>query len=182
MFAPSPNRFRAVSIATDFNAQFQSDKRRSMTSVRSGAPPRIASIERPVSRPNEFDSNVHMEHGLKNFVYKPKVSKFAQEEHDESYITATDAASLRNCRNEPQNKAFHSLMMMLQKKIRTALTFGFQDVLWSVPKHHIDLPVYNARTIAKRIKKKMKQNGFYSKYLGGGCLYISWRHVKKFSP
>jgi hypothetical protein len=140
--------------------------------------PRVSQTHREVSRPAPH-SHAKLEKQLHTYI--PQVAQTKQrqpQEHDEEYITMTDVESMRNCRSEPEEKAFRELMLMAQRKIRTALTLGHLDIIWTVPQHHVDLPVYQPIRIARRIKAKLKQNGFYCKHITDGSLYISWRYNK----
>ena len=128
-------------------------------------PQRTAAVDcssRPVHRPIPTD-NGYLEPALASF--KPAIDRVAQV--DSEYITAHDAVGLRNSRNEPQMKALHGLMVMVQKKIRTALTLGLGDVMWTIPDHQIDLPVYNKRKMMRQVRKTLRENGFYVKRVGG---------------
>lgn len=167
---------RRTSIAM-FSPEHEQQKQQQ--GLRTAVPRRQGISWRPAGiLPNAVTRDVLEAHSV---VQTPDVSMCRDDTTtvDGAYITARDAKLLCNNRREPQNKAFHALMDMIQKRIRTALTFGHSDLLWTVPSHHVDIPIYDQRQMTKRVKKKLIQNGFYVRRVvevDVGCLYVSWRY------
>lgn len=109
---------------------------------------------------------------------------------DPNYITAGEVAELRSRRGQPEQKAFEELMGNVQRKIRTAVLMGMDDVVWTIPERHVDLPLFNQTRLLRQIERKLQQNSFYTKRIRQDVtgesrkrrLYISWRHAVAAAP
>lgn len=91
------------------------------------------------------------------------------------YMSAYDAAVLRDNKCVSQLKIIHDLILMAQKKIKYAAILGLNDTVWTVPKYGIEKPWYNLKKITVTLIYHFRRQRYYVKQIEPGVLYISWR-------
>jgi hypothetical protein len=91
------------------------------------------------------------------------------------YMSAYDAAVLRDTKCVSQLKVMHDLILMCQKKISYSATLGLNDTIWTIPKYGIEKPWYDIKKIAITLIYHFRRQQYYVKQIEPGVLYLSWR-------
>lgn len=94
------------------------------------------------------------------------------------YMSAYDAANIRDTKCVSQLKILDDLIHMIQRKIKTASTLGFNDTTWVVPKYGMEYPWYNKKRLISSLIYHLRRQRYWAKQIRPGILYVSWRWVR----
>ena len=91
-----------------------------------------------------------------------------------TYMTIDDVRYLLRSQQKPRNRAIHDLIMLIEKRIRNAVTAGGMDVLIVLPPFQCDVPHYDSRQLMEKLHRHFEEKGFYVKPVNDITIYISW--------
>lgn len=94
-----------------------------------------------------------------------------------SYMSAGDAAFIRDTRCVAQLKLIDELVIIAQKKIKAAATLGLQDTLFVIPRYGTHNIWYDLKFIRASLMYHFRRQRFWVKKVRNDMLYISWRFV-----
>lgn len=93
------------------------------------------------------------------------------------YMSAYDAADIRDTKCIAQIKTLDELIQMGERKIKYASTLGLNDITWIVPKFGMENPWYNLKRIIASLIYHFRRQRYWVRQIRPGVLYISWRWV-----